>query len=97
MIPNIWVYIWYYWLYNKLLLDTSDPKRHFQTREFVLIFVGLYGGQMDYFTHQVMNRYNLTDYFRNDEVVNNHNYCGDDFTDEAINIAKVSRVTLSSF
>ena len=51
---------------------------------------------MDYFTHQVMNRYNLTDYFRNDEVVNNHNYCGDDFTDEAINIAKVSRVTLSS-
>ena len=54
---------------------------------------GVYSGQIDYFTHQVMRSYNLTDYFRNDEVVNNDNYCGDDFTNEAIKIAKVSTVT----
>jgi len=49
---------------------------------------GLYGGQIEYFHHTV-GPFKMLDYFRNDEPVLGKSYCGKDFTDEAIDIAKV--------
>ena len=54
---------------------------------------GIFGGEIDYYKHTVGPQ-KLVDYFRNDEPVNNNVYCGKDFTNEAIDIAKVSANTL---
>ena len=53
---------------------------------------GLFGGQIDYFQHTV-GKEKLVDYFRNDEPVYSKGYCGTDFTNEAIKIAKVSKIS----
>ena len=53
---------------------------------------GLFGGQIDYYKHTV-GVHQFVDYFRNDQPVDSKAYCGKDFTTEAINIAKVSKMS----